>query len=74
MVRDEKVDELLPGREEILDMMEDRRVFGISLSSDSRSFVIREMCDEYFAVRLTKDQCLELSKLFADLAERTHEL
>lgn len=34
----------------------------------SKGFYLRECCDEYFTHDLTKDECLELSELFKEIA------
>lgn len=60
----EKTKEILLS--EIFDEMYDKRIFLIE-AYKSR-FYIREACDEYFEVELTKEMCQKLSKAFLELA------
>lgn len=51
----------------ILETLMDERVFTVWKTEEG--FCVVECCDEYFGYDLNKNDCLELSKLFQDLAE-----
>lgn len=51
-----------------LEAMVDNRIFSIEYDSEDDEYVIREMCDEYFGNRLSSEMCLELSRMFYDIA------
>lgn len=57
--------------EKLLEKLEDERVFSIECSNGE--FYILEQCDEYFSYSLTKEECIELSELFRELAEECKE-
>jgi hypothetical protein len=44
------------------------RVFGIFYDKED-GFWIEECCDNWFKHALTKEECLELSEMFAEVAE-----
>lgn len=46
----------------------DSRVVCVCSEEDNKGFYLREYCDEYFTHDLTKDECLELSELFKEIA------
>ena len=55
---------------EILRDIYDKRIFLIeSNANNANKFRITEACDEWFYYDLTKEQCLELAKVFSDLAK-----
>lgn len=47
----------------------DSRVMCVCSEEDNKGFYLRECCDEYFTHDLTKEECLELSELFKELAD-----
>jgi len=57
----------------LLEALSEDQVFGI-LRSDSESYMVVELCDCYFAHNLAKDECAELSEMFAEMAEETEEV
>lgn len=57
--------------EKVLEELSEDRVFSITHREDG--FYIFEKCDEYFCHKLTREECLELSKLFAELAGKMDE-
>ena len=64
----EQVKEIL-GREILRDIY-DKRIFLIESNTDNANkFRITEACDEWFYYELNKEKCLELSKVFSDLAK-----
>lgn len=64
----EQVKEIL--RREILRDIYNERIFLIECSTDNTNkFRITEACDEWFHYDLTKEKCLELAKVFSDLAK-----
>lgn len=52
---------------DIIEKMIDKRVFGIFCDKE-KGFWIEECCDNWFGYNLTKEDCLELSRLFQDIA------
>lgn len=52
----------------ILSKLESKRIFVLETHSCD-VLHIREACDEWFDMELTKDDCLKLSELFKDLGE-----
>ena len=60
----EKLKEILLS--EIFNKMYDKRIFLIEAYKSH--FYIKEACDEYFDIELTKEMCIELSKAFGELA------
>lgn len=38
-------------------------------NEDGKEFYIEEQCDEYYIHTLTKEECLELSEMFKEIAE-----
>lgn len=54
--------------EALLRKLVDDRVMCVGYEQDG-SFYLVECCDEYFIHDLTKEECLELSEMFKDIAE-----
>ncbi len=44
------------------------RVFGV-FHDEEKGFWIEECCDNYFTHSLTKEECLELSEMFKEIAD-----
>ena len=55
----------------LLEKINSERVFSIQNKNDE--FWLVEECDEYFFHELTKQDCLELSELFAEIAKLIKE-
>lgn len=53
---------------ELLKELVDNRIFWVYHAGRPR-FRIEECCDNYFSFELTKEQCLELSEMFKEIAE-----
>ena len=53
---------------ELLKELVDNRIFWV-YHVDGCGFLIEECCDNYFRCELTKEQCLELSEMFKEIAE-----
>ena len=53
---------------ELLKELVDNRIFWV-YHADGYGFLIEECCDNYFRCELTKEQCLELSEMFKEIAE-----
>lgn len=53
---------------ELLRNLSDDRIMCVGYEQDGR-FCLMECCDEYFYHDLTKEECLELSKMFKEIAE-----
>ncbi len=51
-------------------LSDDERVMGIYYEN---GFYITECCDEWFDYKLTKEECLELSDLFREIADIIQE-
>lgn len=54
--------------EKLLKTLSDDRVVCIGYEQDG-TFYIQECCDEWYYHDLTKEECLELSELFREIAE-----
>lgn len=54
--------------ESLLRKLVDDRIMCVGYEQDG-SFYLVECCDEYFIHDLTKEECLELSEMFKDIAE-----
>ena len=55
----------------VLEKINSERVFSIQNKNDE--FWLVEECDEYFLHELTKQDCLELSELFSEIAKLIKE-
>ena len=58
---------IIQKHKELLQKIEEDRVF--SIFQRDGVFYIAEECDMYFSHVLTKEECLELSELFKEIAE-----
>lgn len=54
---------------DILSKIDDDRVMCVCYNKEKNEFSITECCDEWFTYRLTKEDCIELSELFREIAE-----
>lgn len=56
---------------ELLQKLNEDRVMCICYQENKKGkeFYIEEQCDEWFSHTLTKDECIELSKLFREIAD-----
>lgn len=52
----------------LLETLSDDRVM-IVCHDDNEGYYIEECCDEWFCHTLTKEECIELSELFKEIAE-----
>lgn len=52
----------------VLEKLNDCRVACICYDKEKNIFSIMECCDEWFYLDLTKNDCIELSELFKDIA------
>lgn len=50
----------------MLKRLEEDRIISVMCRLDG--FYILEMCDEYFSHKLTKEECMDLSELFAEIS------
>lgn len=48
-----------------LKYLAEKRIFNIRF--EDGNFIIYEMCDEYFATKLTTEMCQNLAKLFTEI-------
>lgn len=55
------------GFEDIMHKLSDNRVFGLEFIDDALH--ITELCDEWFCMKLTKEDCLELSNMFKFISD-----
>lgn len=56
----------------LLKTFSDDRIMCVGTTDDDGFFMV-ECCDEWFHHRLTKEECLELSELFKEIAEVIEE-
>lgn len=61
-----KMQNVLEKHKDILFKLKSKRIFALEVCE---VLYITEMCDEWFDMELTKDDCLSLSELFKDLGE-----
>lgn len=54
---------------DILEKINDDRVMCVCYDKEKNTFFIIECCDEWFYHDLTKENCIELSELFKEIAE-----
>ena len=54
--------------EDLLRKLVDDRVMCVGYEQNGNFYLV-ECCDEYFIHDLTKEECLELSEMFKDIAE-----
>lgn len=54
---------------DLLSKIDDERVMCVCYDKEKNDFSITECCDEWFTYHLTKDDCIELSELFKEIAE-----
>ena len=52
----------------LLKRLSDDRIMCVGYEQDG-NFYLMECCDEYFYHKLTKEECIELSELFKEVAE-----
>lgn len=60
--------EALQKHKDLLKMLSDDRVLCIGYEEDGSGYYIMECCDEWYYHDLTKEECLELSELFKEIA------
>ena len=60
--------EILLKYKDLLEKLSDDRVMCVGHKEDDR-FYVMECCDEWFYHYLTKEECLELSEMFKEIAE-----
>lgn len=55
----------------ILERLNDDRIMCVCYEENEKhkEFYIEEQCDEYFNHTLTKEECIELSELFKEIAD-----
>lgn len=73
---DQKDDEqvkhkIIQRHKELLQKLSDDRVVGVLCTDGEISLI--ECCDVWFSHSLTKEECIELSELFKELAEECKE-
>lgn len=56
--------------EKVLDYLKEKRVCSVIYNDKNSTFMLAEECDEYYVAHLSSEQCRDLSKLFAKIAER----
>ena len=54
---------------DLLDKLNYDRVMCVCYKESNKEFYIEEQCDGWFAHTLTKDECIELSELFREIAD-----
>lgn len=54
--------------EDLLRKLVDDRIMCVGYEQNGNFYLV-ECCDEYFIHDLTKEECLELSEMFKDIAE-----
>ena len=59
-------EEIIDKHKYLLDKMKEDRIFSICF--ENNAVYLNEQCDDYFSHQLTKEECLELSRLFGELA------
>lgn len=63
-------DEILIRHKDLLKKLSmDSRVMCVCKDNKTDEFYLQECCDDYFTHILTKDECMELSELFKDIAD-----
>lgn len=53
----------------LLDRLNYDRVMCVCYQKSNNEFYIEEQCDQWFSHTLTKDECIELSELFREIAD-----
>lgn len=61
--------ETLQKHKDLLKTLSEDRVMCVCNKEDGSGYYIMECCDEWFCHDLTKEECLELSELFKELAD-----
>lgn len=59
--------DLLQKHKNLLKILSDDRAMCVGYTEDG-SYYILECCDEYYSHDLTKEECIELSELFKEIA------
>lgn len=67
--RDETNHPVLQKHIDMLSKIDDERVMCVCYDKEKNAFSITECCDEWFTYHLTKEDCIELSALFREIAE-----
>lgn len=62
----EKIPNISEDSNKLLNLLHSERVFGIDKRENTT--YLKELCDEWYSIELTKDICLKLAKLFKELA------
>lgn len=53
----------------VLERLDDDRVMCVCYDNEQNKFFAIECCDEWYYHKLTKEDCIELSELFREIAE-----
>lgn len=60
---------VLQTHKKLLKALSDDRVMCVGYGESGNDYYIMECCDEWYSHYLTKEECLELSKMFQEIAE-----
>ena len=64
------VEQIIQKHRHLLTRMKNDRIF--SISANTGKIYLNEECDDYFSHELNKNECVELSKLFYEIADTIH--
>lgn len=70
----ESVKSFISDYQRVIDKLEDARVAGVGYNKAAEAFYMYEACDGYFSVRLTSEDCKELSDMFSGMSEHIKTL
>lgn len=60
---------VLQTHKKLLKILSDDRVMCIGYEEDGSGYYIMECCDEWYYHNLAKEECIELSEMFKEIAE-----
>lgn len=60
---------VLQSHKKLLKTLSDDRVMCVGYEESGNGYYIMECCDEWYDHRLTKEECLELSEMFKEIAD-----
>lgn len=69
--KESTVDDILQKHKDLLEVLSmDSRVICVCKDNENNEFYLEECCDNYFRHTLTKEECIELSELFREIANK----
>lgn len=65
----EKFQQIMQKHIDILDTLQEQKIFGLFFNTKQNSVEIYEECDQCYSMNLTKQNCLDIANLFNELSK-----